>query len=601
MCRNIKTLFNFDPPVTEQEMRSAALQFVRKISGYAKPSKPNEAAFARAVDEVTMASKRLLDSLETAAPKKNREEEAAKARARGAQRVARAMVLLLSLAAASAEPLVIGHRGCRALRPENTIPAFEYALAVGADILELDVVVTKDKQLVVHHDLELEGKRVHSITLAEVRAFDRGGTRSPGFLRQQLMPNVKIPTLNDVFAFAVKKNARLMVETKVDPEIDPDWFAAAIDKLIRQYRLSDRVILQSFEHRTLAAMRKLNPAVGLVLLNPARNLGDYVTPAKALGPRAIQFVNFRVIDASIVNALHAAKIQVFSGTTDDPAEWAKLRALGVDGILTDDPEGLVLHAKERARIVMSETRGAVVIEDLVYRNSFKEYDAAYRVCPVKRTAAPAILFVHWLEPSHSTSNRTQFLDESIALAQKGACSLLVSTMWAGPDWFRQRDPAKDRTATARQITRIKDALDFLLETPGIDAARLAYVGHDFGGMAGAALAGAERRVALWAFQAATPRWHEWYLLGRKLEGAEREKVVAEMAATDPIQMVAAAKGSFLFQFGTTDPYVPKPRAEEFFAAAPEPKKVLYYEAGHGLNAQSGTDRMAWLATGLALK
>src|SRR6187402_1458797 len=125
-------------------------------------------------------------------------------------------------------------------------------------------------------------------------------------------------------------------------------------------------------------------------------------------------------------------------------------------------------AEEPARVVMTETRGAVVIEDLVYRNSFKEYDSAYRVCPLKRTAAAAILFVHWLEPNHSTSNRTQFLDESISLAGKGACSLLVSTMWAGPDWFRQRDPAKDQIATARQGTRIKDALDYLLETPGID-------------------------------------------------------------------------------------------------------------------------------------
>ena len=86
MCRNIKTLFNFDPPVTDEEVRAASLQFVRKITGFNKPSKGNEAAFLAAIDEVAAISIRLLRSLETTAPPKNREEEAAKARARAAER-----------------------------------------------------------------------------------------------------------------------------------------------------------------------------------------------------------------------------------------------------------------------------------------------------------------------------------------------------------------------------------------------------------------------------------------------------------------------------------------------------------------------------------
>ena len=86
MCRNIKTLFNFDPPVTTEEVRAASLQFVRKIGGFNKPSKANEALFLAAVDEVAAISTRLLNSLETNAPPKNREKEAAKAKARAAQR-----------------------------------------------------------------------------------------------------------------------------------------------------------------------------------------------------------------------------------------------------------------------------------------------------------------------------------------------------------------------------------------------------------------------------------------------------------------------------------------------------------------------------------
>ena len=86
MCRNIKTLFNFDPPVTDEEVRAASIQFVRKITGFNKPSKANEAVFLAAVDEVATVSIRLLRSLETTAPPKNREEEAAKAKARAAVR-----------------------------------------------------------------------------------------------------------------------------------------------------------------------------------------------------------------------------------------------------------------------------------------------------------------------------------------------------------------------------------------------------------------------------------------------------------------------------------------------------------------------------------
>ena len=89
MCRNIKILFHFDTPVTDEEIRAAALQFVRKISGFNKPSKANEAVFTATVEEVTAASSRLLNSLESSGPMRNREEEAAKARARGEARFAR--------------------------------------------------------------------------------------------------------------------------------------------------------------------------------------------------------------------------------------------------------------------------------------------------------------------------------------------------------------------------------------------------------------------------------------------------------------------------------------------------------------------------------
>jgi hypothetical protein len=88
MCRNIRTLFNFEPPATEEEIRASALQFVRKVSGFTHPSKANEAAFRRAVDEVSDVARRLLDALETASPPRNREEQAMRARERARARLA---------------------------------------------------------------------------------------------------------------------------------------------------------------------------------------------------------------------------------------------------------------------------------------------------------------------------------------------------------------------------------------------------------------------------------------------------------------------------------------------------------------------------------
>ncbi|MGH9384056.1 MAG: DUF2277 domain-containing protein [Vicinamibacterales bacterium] len=90
MCRNIKTLFNFEPPATDEEIRAASLQFVRKVSGFNAPSKANEAAFNRAIDDVFVTARRLIDALTTTAPPKDREEEAMRARARAAERFGRA-------------------------------------------------------------------------------------------------------------------------------------------------------------------------------------------------------------------------------------------------------------------------------------------------------------------------------------------------------------------------------------------------------------------------------------------------------------------------------------------------------------------------------
>src|ERR1039457_7106475 len=160
---------------------------------------------------------------------------------------------------------VHGHRGARAMRPENTLPAFEYAIAQGVDALELDMAVTKDNVIVVSHDPVLEapvctGPRekavIHELTLAEVREWDCGAKQNPAFPKQQAVPGTKMPP--------------------------PEEFARMVLAAIRQHHLEARVVLQSFDFRTLIAMKKLAPQIKLSALysGPAK---DFVAIGKEAG------------------------------------------------------------------------------------------------------------------------------------------------------------------------------------------------------------------------------------------------------------------------------------------------------------------------------
>jgi pimeloyl-ACP methyl ester carboxylesterase len=183
----------------------------------------------------------------------------------------------------------------------------------------------------------------------------------------------------------------------------------------------------------------------------------------------------------------------------------------------------------------------------------------------------------------------------VALAKSGATSLLIDTMWSEAEWFPQRKTSEDYAASIAQVRELARALDLLLAQPGVDPARVAYVGHDFGAMYGALLAGIDRRPSLWAMQAGTSSFADWFLLNQRLEGEARQKIVDELAPLEPVLYIgAAAPAPVLFQFGDVDPYVPKTSADAFVAAAGEPKKVIWYEAGHELDAKARSDRIAWL-------
>lgn len=246
-----------------------------------------------------------------------------------------------------------------------------------------------------------------------------------------------------------------------------------------------------------------------------------------------------------------------------------------------------------------ETREGAVVRDLTFTPAGSPVKA-YLVSPA---AVPgphaAVLYVHWLgEPA--TTNRSEFLEEAVALAGRGVISLLVDTMWAEPKWYGRRIPEEDYDRAIRQVIELRRAMDLLLAQPGIDPARIAFVGHDFGAMYGMIAEAADRRARTHVFMAPTPHFLDWFLFARKPRDLEAYQ--KQISTIDPVLFVPRlAPASVFFQFANQDEYVSAEEAAEFYAAARPRKQMATYDAGHDLHtAEVAADRVAWLARELGL-
>lgn len=259
-------------------------------------------------------------------------------------------------------------------------------------------------------------------------------------------------------------------------------------------------------------------------------------------------------------------------------------------------------ARKQLATFLFWTAAAFAAKDPIVRDVTIAGTKAYLVQPGEGTAlGPGIVFVHWLEPHAPDSNRTQFLAQAIELAHSGVTSVLPETMWSDPEWFNRRNPDRDYEASLEQVARLRQCIDFLLAQPRVDPKRIAYVGHDFGMMYGLLLAKDEKRITAWALQAGTSDFADWFLLGRaQVPQEEKAKVRARLEPLRPIHFIGKLGAPLLLQFGMTDPYVPRARAEALQNAAQAPKDVRYYEAGHGLNRVAITDRMEWLRRTLSI-
>ncbi len=254
---------------------------------------------------------------------------------------------------------VHGHRGARAMRPENTLPAFEYAITVHADVLELDLAVTRDDVLVVSHDPVLNpeicqspgGSRViRELTVAELSRWDCGSLRNPQFPKQQPAPGARIPTLEQVLDLASRGSFHFNIETKISPEHpeytpSPERFAALLLQILRKRKLEHRVIVQSFDFRTLQAMQRMAPEIRLSALFEDRDR-SFVEVSRESGAKIVS-PQHRLITEKQVQAAHHAGLQVVPWTANTPADWERLINAQVDGIITDDPAALITFLESR--------------------------------------------------------------------------------------------------------------------------------------------------------------------------------------------------------------------------------------------------------------
>ena len=272
-----------------------------------------------------------------------------------------AFLFAMTLTALAAPRIEVhGHRGARAVRPENTLPAFEYAIETGVDVLELDLGVTRDDVVVVSHDPHVNaaickgphaGKAIRSLTLAEVRTSDCGGSANPDFPRQQLVPGAKMPTLDEVFALAPRGKFHFNIETKISPATPelaptPERFAELVLGLIRKHKLESRVIVQSFDYRTLRAMRKIEPEIRLAALFGPEGSDDFRQAAIDSGA-GILSPHYSLVTRERVSLARWREHEVVPWTANDPATWERLAEAQVDGIITDDPAALIAWLKER--------------------------------------------------------------------------------------------------------------------------------------------------------------------------------------------------------------------------------------------------------------
>ncbi|MFO7882000.1 MAG: glycerophosphodiester phosphodiesterase [Kosmotogaceae bacterium] len=272
-----------------------------------------------------------------------------------------------------------GHRGCRGLRPENTLEAFEHALEIGVTTLEMDTVITADRVIVISHDRSLNPQKtridgsfinekilIKDLTYEELSKYDVGVMRSDyDWPRQKEIPGTKIPRLEDVFILVKEyeevydRKIMLNIETKISPSVPeesypPEEFVDMLLELIEEYEMEDRVIIQSFYWKTIMLAKEKNPSIKTAALlssntmlstkwlNGLRFASFGFDVGKLVKASGADYFSPRYTDCSDVwiERSHEQGIPVIPWTINDKETMQRFIEKGVDGIITDYPDVL---------------------------------------------------------------------------------------------------------------------------------------------------------------------------------------------------------------------------------------------------------------------
>jgi dienelactone hydrolase len=259
------------------------------------------------------------------------------------------------------------------------------------------------------------------------------------------------------------------------------------------------------------------------------------------------------------------------------------------------------------RLVSSEKRGEVTIQEITFASPHGGVVPASIVLPAGSGKFAAVIWGNWLMPNAANSNRTEFLEEAIALAQAGALSLLIDAPQARPGF----KPTANALLVAQQVVDLRRAVDLLLSRPDVDRKRIAYVGHSWDAGTGAILDALDKRLAAFVFMSGPQSTRQYVLASDSprmvsmRKSADMDKVAETLQANawaDPVSYAERlGPAPALFQYGLHDEdWVPIQDAKDFFAMSSGPKEVKFYESDHALDQGAQTDRDEFLRKHLGL-